>query len=260
MNVELNTITPVSVVNFSGTALVGIFNANCERAGMKPVKKFADLATAQKRVLALVDALAQPEPSAIEAHPSLTAEQARNLRAEAKAIKAEAQAEAKAAREAARAEKSRIKAAAKAARKAAREARAAAKAAQPKVTRTETWLNPEIKAARSERHGCVVTGPNGAHMGVFGSVRSAFKALGLPDAKHIPFRMAMKAAGYGEFDGFKFVAVDLKAQQAATKAQAKAERAAAKAERAAAKAEKAATGAQVATEATDKPYWPFDKA
>lgn len=53
----------------------------------------------------------------------------------------------------------------------------------------KTWLDPEVRAKRMERHGVEVDGV------YYDSVRKAFAALDLPDSKHIPFRAKLKAAG-----------------------------------------------------------------
>lgn len=53
----------------------------------------------------------------------------------------------------------------------------------------ETWKDPEVKAKRSQRHKVRVDGKE------YRSVRAAFLAFGLPMAKHIKFRMELKAEG-----------------------------------------------------------------
>jgi hypothetical protein len=73
-----------------------------------------------------------------------------------------------------------------------------------------SWLDPEVRKARITHHGVLVSGVDPAsnqrfENRPFKSVRAAFKALGLNDSKHIPFRAQVKAAGEGVFDGFDFV-------------------------------------------------------
>lgn len=65
-----------------------------------------------------------------------------------------------------------------------------------------TWGNPEVAAARAARDKVVVEG-----RGEYRSVKAAFIALGLPVSKHIPFRMKLKAAGAAHFDRHSFVVV-----------------------------------------------------
>lgn len=82
------------------------------------------------------------------------------------------------------------------------EAEAAARAAKPAGRTlaqaiTESWKNPETAAKRATRHGVIANGQE------YRSVREAFTALRLPIAKHIPFRMALKAAGEAVFEAGK---------------------------------------------------------
>lgn len=71
-------------------------------------------------------------------------------------------------------------------------------ATAPKRTLSEaiaaSWENPVIAAKRSTRHAVLVNGSE--HR----SVLAAFRALRLPVAKHIPFRMALKEAGEKVFE------------------------------------------------------------
>jgi hypothetical protein len=53
----------------------------------------------------------------------------------------------------------------------------------------ESWSKPGVHEARRKRDGVSVDGVQ------YKSVRDAFKALGLPDSKHVPFRKKLKAAG-----------------------------------------------------------------
>lgn len=62
-----------------------------------------------------------------------------------------------------------------------------------------SWADPEVKAARATRHHVTVNGVE------YRSVREAFRALGLPDSKHIKFRMDLKATGKQAFDGHVFI-------------------------------------------------------
>lgn len=62
----------------------------------------------------------------------------------------------------------------------------------------KSWLDENVREARSARHAVEVEGVT------YRSVREAFKALGLPDAKHIKFRGDLKKAGEGVFEGHDF--------------------------------------------------------
>lgn len=65
----------------------------------------------------------------------------------------------------------------------------------------DSWKDPEVAAKRAQRSRVRANGVE------YRSVREAFVALNLPLAKHIRFRMALKAAGKAEFDGVKFEVV-----------------------------------------------------
>jgi len=58
----------------------------------------------------------------------------------------------------------------------------------------DSWKNPEIAAKRSTRNSVKADGIE------YRSVREAFRTLRLPIAKHIPFRMELKAAGKAVFE------------------------------------------------------------
>jgi hypothetical protein len=57
-----------------------------------------------------------------------------------------------------------------------------------------SWANPEVAAARATRVEVVVEG-----MGAFKSVPAAFRALNLPMGRMIPFRLVIKAQGEATF-------------------------------------------------------------
>jgi hypothetical protein len=69
-----------------------------------------------------------------------------------------------------------------------------------------SWKDPKVAAARAERT-CVRVFNVKTLVGDFTSTADAFRRLGLPLAKHIPFRMALKAAGSNKFGPYKFIAV-----------------------------------------------------
>lgn len=65
----------------------------------------------------------------------------------------------------------------------------------------QSWEDPNVRAARAERTHVKVNGVE------YPSVRKAFEALGLPDSKHIKFRMELKSVGKLAFEGNTFVTV-----------------------------------------------------
>lgn len=68
-----------------------------------------------------------------------------------------------------------------------------------------SWDDPEVRAARAERTAVAVKGPKVA--GEYKSVAAAFRALGLPMGKHIRFRMDLKAAGKLSFGDLLFTTI-----------------------------------------------------
>lgn len=70
-----------------------------------------------------------------------------------------------------------------------------------------SWTNKKVAAARATRHGVRVTDPRGGQ-GNYKSVREAFMVLALPIGQHIKFRGALKAAGKAEFGKFKFALIE----------------------------------------------------
>lgn len=66
-----------------------------------------------------------------------------------------------------------------------------------------TWQDKKVAKARAVRHAVEVTTPKGktaSHR----SVREAFMVLALPLGQHIKFRGQLKAAGKADFGGYKF--------------------------------------------------------
>lgn len=58
----------------------------------------------------------------------------------------------------------------------------------------KSWEDPEIRKKRMQKNAVKVH-RHGTFIGDFTSLRQAFKVLGLPDSKHIPFRIKLKQAG-----------------------------------------------------------------
>lgn len=78
-----------------------------------------------------------------------------------------------------------------------------------------SWNDPLVAQKRMTRHGVTVT-CNGSSA-EYKSVRAAFGALGLPDAKHIRFRMLVKEHGSAvfEFNGEKYHFTTMSAEDVA---------------------------------------------
>ncbi len=67
----------------------------------------------------------------------------------------------------------------------------------------QSWKDKKVAVARATRHAVVVVTPKGEKRELK-SVREAFMVLALPLGQHIKFRGALKAAGKAEFGGYKF--------------------------------------------------------
>ncbi|RDD30801.1 hypothetical protein CR161_08880 [Prosthecochloris sp. ZM] len=68
----------------------------------------------------------------------------------------------------------------------------------------KSWEDPAVREKRRQRHGVSVS-RDGVHVGDFTSLYQAFKALGLPEEKHIPFRIKLKESGSKTFNDGKSV-------------------------------------------------------
>lgn len=66
-----------------------------------------------------------------------------------------------------------------------------------------SWADKRVAQARITRHAVRVVDPAGGS-GAYKSVRHAFLVLALPLGVHIKFRGALKATGSAEIGGFKF--------------------------------------------------------
>lgn len=85
--------------------------------------------------------------------------------------------------------------------------KAAAKSPDRSAAIAASWTDKKVAAARATRHGVRVTDPRGGQ-GNYKSVREAFMVLALPIGQHIKFRGALKAAGKAEFGKFKFALIE----------------------------------------------------
>ena len=71
----------------------------------------------------------------------------------------------------------------------------------------ESWQREDVRRARTTRHAVRVTSAEGL-TATYRSVREAFVNLHLPLGQHIKFRMKLKAAGAAMFDDLTFVVAD----------------------------------------------------
>lgn len=77
-----------------------------------------------------------------------------------------------------------------------------------KASMSASWKDPEIRAARSARHGVrVFEQGDSANAVEYKSVAEAFRQLRLPMSRHIKFRMEVKDSGSGKFEHGKKILV-----------------------------------------------------
>ena len=177
--------------------LVAFYNEN---SGSKPIKKFADRRTAETRVIALIESLnALAEPS--NESPIPDAKPREEVSSDVKTHKARAvvkkaeptqeELDAMTDEEYEAFVKSGLN----------DSANCVVQNGTPSHRRSnsegiaKSWDNKEVAQKRLTRNGVMVEG-----VGEFKSVRAAFAALGLPDSKHIRFRMKLKEAGRLNFE------------------------------------------------------------
>lgn len=196
--VSLNRFSTSGDVIATKTAdLVAFYNAN---SGSKPIKKFADRRTAETRVIALIESLnALDEPS--NESPIPDAKPREEVSSDVKTHKARAvvkkaeptqeELDAMTDEEYEAFVKSGLN----------DSANCVVQNGTPSHRRSnsegiaKSWDNKEVAQKRLTRNGVMVDG-----VGEFKSVRVAFAALGLPDSKHIRFRMKLKEAGRLNFE------------------------------------------------------------
>ncbi len=196
--VSLNRFSTSGDVIATKTAdLVAFYNAN---SGLKPIKKFADRRTAETRVIALIESLnALDEPS--NESPIPDAKPREEVSSDVKTHKARAvvkkaeptqeELDAMTDEEYEAFVKSGLN----------DSANCVVQNGTPSHRRSnsegiaKSWDNKEVAQKRLTRNGVMVEG-----VGEFKSVRVAFAALGLPDSKHIRFRMKLKEAGRLNFE------------------------------------------------------------
>lgn len=196
--VSLNRFSTSGDVIATKTAdLVAFYNAN---SGSKPIKKFADRRTAETRVIALIESLnALDEPS--NESPIPDAKPREEVSSDVKTHKARAvvkkaeptqeELDAMTDEEYEAFVKSGLN----------DSANCVVQNGTPSHRRSnsegiaKSWDNKEVAQKRLTRNAVMVEG-----VGEFKSVRAAFAALGLPDSKHIRFRMKLKEAGRLNFE------------------------------------------------------------
>lgn len=196
--VSLNRFSTSGDVIATKTAdLVAFYNAN---SGSKPIKKFADRRTAETRVIALIESLnaldepsnESPIPDAMpreEVPSNVKTHKARAVVKKAEPTQEELDAMTDEEYEAF--VKSGLN----------DSANCVVQNGTPSHRRSnsegiaKSWDNKEVAQKRLTRNGVMVEG-----VGKFKSVRVAFAALGLPDSKHIRFRMKLKEAGRLNFE------------------------------------------------------------
>lgn len=168
--------------------LVAFFNANCAAAGAKPVAKFADRKTAERRVAELVAKLPKPAKTEAAAYKvgtcpkcgdstnGITCGKVVTLKGKQEVIN-EHEAMCHVCGHEFDYETG----------KPLRKKAAVNPGAAKQIA--ESWKDESVYAARVTRNNVKVDGV------VYTSVREAFVKLGLPMGTHIKFRMNLKAAG-----------------------------------------------------------------
>ena len=196
--VSLNRFSTSGDVIATKTAdLVAFYNAN---SGSKPIKKFADRRTAETRVIALIESLNALDAPSNES-PIPDAKPCEEVSSDVKTHKARAvvkkaeptqeELDAMTDEEYEAFVKSGLN----------DSANCVVQNGTPSHRRSnsegiaKSWDNKEVAQKRLTRNGVMVEG-----VGEFKSVRVAFAALGLPDSKHIRFRMKLKEAGRLNFE------------------------------------------------------------
>lgn len=196
--VSLNRFSTSGDVIATKTAdLVAFYNAN---SGSKPIKKFADRRTAETRVIALIESLNALDAPSNES-PIPDAKPREEVSSDVKTHKARAvvkksdptqeELDAMTDEEYEAFVKSGLN----------DSANCVVQNGTPSHRRSnsegiaKSWDNKEVAQKRLTRNGVMVEG-----VGEFKSVRVAFVALGLPDSKHIRFRMKLKEAGRLNFE------------------------------------------------------------
>jgi hypothetical protein len=203
----------ISISEAKTADLVKFYNDFCERIGATPVKKFADRATAEKRVAEFVAKLGAqdndfadlaegfvPFPEGHEGEAKFGyAGEVYDTQEERDAAESNA--------EAAKAQRSATAFSTLVATVQEAQKRSEENGGQPVVRPASTgskasnsdgvaasWVDAEVRAARLKRDGVKVEDETGGLIGLYRSTREAFRANRLPDNKHIRFRLKLKEA------------------------------------------------------------------
>lgn len=224
----------ISIAQATTAELVAFYNGFAETIGLKPVKKFADRATAEKRLVSFTDDLAGKNadfyelPAGYIPAPDEADERAvdsANLSTDPTtgADEAKEGSEAETGGEESKEEEApepvaptvshnafaTLVTAVEAANKAREESGEPLLKAVTgtKASNSEgvaaSWVDADVRSARLERHEVVVT-LDGKDVGHYKSTRDAFRANRLPDNKHIRFRLKLKEAHRDRNEGAIF--------------------------------------------------------
>ncbi|AXF41791.1 hypothetical protein [Pseudomonas phage E79] len=171
--------------------LVAFYNAHNADA---TVKRFSDRKTAERRCLAILNALPaeeeafQEEEAPAKVYKTRTSKKKEEEKAEEEDLKPEEEITEEEALEEIR----KMREEAKNAPEKVKEAKDLSAAI------ANSWKDPEVSKKRTQRHGVAVTVKG--KRGEFRSTNAAFIEFGLPSSKHIRFRMQLKAAGKLTFE------------------------------------------------------------
>ncbi len=169
----MTTITKADIKKSTTAELLAFYNANSNRG---PITRFADRATAEKRVRQLIDLMAGADSPGSDA--PATDQEAPKPSKTAKAKTAKPKAE-----------------------KPVAEVDPEAQHAKRSASISKSWKDSATAQARSARNGCKVSGE------VYPSVMAAFRALKLDVKKHQRVRRDMVVNGHTNFSGHRFTLV-----------------------------------------------------
>jgi len=181
----MTTITKADIKKSTTAELLAFYNAH---SGRGEITRFADRASAEKRVRMLIDMLAGNDSPGSDA-PATDAEKPAKAAKPAKATKVAKQPKAAKPAKAKKEPKPVV----------ARDP--AATAAKRAASIAKSWTDPKTHAARSARNGVKVGGE------VYTSVPAAFLALKLDMKKHQRVRRDMVVNGHTTFEGQRFTLV-----------------------------------------------------
>jgi hypothetical protein len=196
------------IASASTAELLAFFNAN----SAKKVARFADKATAQKRVAALVATLPAPKKAAKAAAAPKAERNSRKDQNACPACGSTADQTPAGPEGTAAAERNFCHhCSTEYSPSTGKIYKAPAVSADRAMSIAKSWMDKAVAVARAERTSVRVSvpaiGSEPAYKAEFKSVAEAFRKLGLPMSKHIKFRMELKAAGKAAFGIYKFTAL-----------------------------------------------------